>query len=420
MKKLISNAAIIGLPLAALIMSGCGPSVKTYDSNCNEAANGAVVATKVSGDLGDTNAMAPMWESAQCTSVMLYPQKTIGTNDKTVNDMMADAKGIKASVKALYNDSKVSLMVYWNDNDESFQGITSDKYSDGFAVQFAQNSSDASKLPYIGMGSDKRPVIIYLQKTTKATYEPNGKGDHAMQRADQSVEKFNQSTVDGVQTDELKKFHESVTALGDKDYQKAFIAEGFRSTTEIREAKDSFSASMTHAGEKYMAVLTRDIKDSYLDLSSGEFPVALAVWDGKKANRDGQKWLSGWVAVELGKKDGKLVQSITEVPQGDVVAGKALAVENCAACHVFDDQTSAMANMAPNLSEIGGQATAAYIRESMVAPSAVVVPGYNRNAHPNLAWYELAGGKRVSTMPAYDWLTPEQQDNIVAYFKTLK
>lgn len=32
MKKLISNAAI-GLPLAALIMSGCGPSVKTYDAD---------------------------------------------------------------------------------------------------------------------------------------------------------------------------------------------------------------------------------------------------------------------------------------------------------------------------------------------------------------------------------------------------
>lgn len=410
MKKLISNAAI-GLPLAALIMSGCGPSVKTYDANCNDAQSGAVVASKFSGDVNDVALTAEAWDKAQCTSVMLYPQKTVGTNDKTVNELMADAKGIKANVKALYNDEKVALMVYWNDSEASHQGMTSDKYSDGFAVQFAQNSSDASKLPYIGMGSEARPVVIYLQKTTQATYEPNGNGEHKPQRADQSMNKFG---------DDLAAYHKEVADMADKDYQKAFIAEGFRSTTEIRDAKESFDANMAHAGDKWMGTLVRNIKDAQLDLSSGEFPIALAVWDGKKANRDGQKWLSGWVAVELGQKDGKLMKAITDMPNGDVAKGKALAAENCAACHIFDDQNNGMPFMAPNLSEIGGQATAAYIAESMKNPSAVVVPGYNRNAHPNYKWYELADGKRVSTMPAYDWMSEDQINDIVAYFKTLK
>ena len=280
MKKLISNAAF-GLPLAALIMSGCGPSTTTYDANCNDAQNGAVVASKFSGDVNDVALTADAWNKAACTSVMLYPQRTITTNDKNVNAKMADAKGIKANVKALYNDDKVALMVYWNDSEASHQMMTSDKFSDGFAVQFAKNSSDASKLPYIGMGSVNRPVVIYLQKTTAATYEPNGNGEHKPQRADQSINKFG---------DDLAAYHKEVAAMGDKDYQKAFIAEGFRSTTEIRDAKGSFKADMAHAGDKWMGTLVRDIKDANLDLSSGEFPIALAVWDGKKENRDGQKW----------------------------------------------------------------------------------------------------------------------------------
>ena len=114
------------------------------------------------------------------------------------------------------------------------------------------------------------------------------------------------------------------------------------------------------------------------------------------------------------------MKAITDVPNGDAAKGKTLAMENCAACHIFDDQNNGMPFMAPNLSEIGGQATAAYIAESMKNPSAVVVPGYNRNAHPNYKWYELSKGKRVSTMPAYDWMSEDQVNDIVAYFKTLK
>jgi len=410
MKKIIS-IAVIGIALAALVVIINKMGILQSGPDCVDAQNSAIVAAKISGDINDIALTTEAWDKAQCTSVTLYPQKTVKTNDKTVNDLMADAKGIKANVKALYNDDKIALMLSWEDSEASHQGMTSDKFSDGFAVQFAQDSSDASKLPYIGMGSVDRPVVIYLQKTTAATFEPNGNGEHKPQRADQSMNKFGE---------DLAAYHKEVAALAETDYQKAFIAEGFRSTTELRDAKTSFNAGMKHADNRWTATLVRSIKDAELDLSSGEFPIALAVWDGKKANRDGQKWLSGWVAVELGKKDGVLLKGITEMAKGDVAKGKALAAENCAACHIFDDQNNGMPFMAPNLSEIGGQATVAYIKESMKDPSAVVVPGYNRNAHPNYKWYELADGKRISTMPSYDWLSEEQVNDIVAYFKTLK
>lgn len=355
------------------------------------------------------------WAKAACAEVMLYPQKTVGTNDKTVNELMADAKGVKANVKALYNDKKVAFKISWKDATESFQGMTSDKYSDGVAMQFAVDSSDASKLPYIGMGSDGRPVVIYLQKSTKNTFEPNGNGDHKLQRADQSINKYGK---------DLSNYHASIDKAGSKDYQKVFTAEGFRSMTEIRDAKDSFDAQMSYAKGTWTASFEKSIKDDNLNLSGNEFPVALAIWDGAKSNRDGQKWLSGWVGVELGKTSGKISKALNTEPKGNAAKGKELASANCAACHNFDDQQMAMANMAPDLSMIGGQATAAYIKESIVDPDAVVVPGQNRNAHPNLQWYTLEEGKRVSAMKymsaAMLGLSDSDVDDLVTYFKTLK
>jgi complex iron-sulfur molybdoenzyme family reductase subunit gamma len=76
--------------------------------------------------------------------------------------------------------------------------------------------------------------------------------------------------------------------------------------------------------------------------------------------------------------------------------------------------------MAPELTNIGGYSTVAYLRESILKPSAVVVPGFNRNAHPNFPWYNLENGKRVSAMPDFSWMDEKSVNDMVAYFMTLK
>lgn len=77
--------------------------------------------------------------------------------------------------------------------------------------------------------------------------------------------------------------------------------------------------------------------------------------------------------------------------------------------------------MAPNLSNIGGYSTTPYLIESIIHPNAVVVSGYNRNAHANFAWYYEDGqGGRTSAMPSFEYLTQEEINDITAYLKTLK
>jgi len=434
--KTLFHSAAISVSLAAVFFTGCAteqapkkeaakPAASKaihadLNQNCKASVDGSVVATAWKEELDDDDeplyefedikAGAAQWSAAPCTSVMLYPQRTVETNDKAVNEAMASASGIEAKVKAMYNDEKIALMVYWADTTKSMQDGTGVTYADGFAVQMPKET-DAAKLPYIGMGSDDRPVMIYLQKNNVFAYEPNGNGDVYHQQADQSKNLFG--------TD-LWAYHHKVAKMANKDYQRLFVAEGFRSTTEVREEEASFDMAMNYSNGQWQGTLMRNLSDDHNELGA-TFPIALAVWDGGKANRDGQKWLSSWVSVKIGEDaSNALSEQLNFVPKGDVANGKKLAIENCAACHIFDDQAMTSPYMAPGLSTIGGQATADYIKESIVDPNAVVVPGYNRNAHPNYQWYTVADGQRFSTMPPFDWMPEDQINDLVAYFKTLK
>jgi len=278
-------------------------------------------------------------------------------------------------------------------------------------VQLPVNYKDPKKLPYIGMGSEGRPVVIHLQKAVQSIYEPNGNGNVGDQQNILSKNKFGK---------DIKAYNEKVAKLAVKDYQRSFISEGFRSMTEIKDGSEKFSADMHYGNKAWKGTVIRPLKDAYLNLKGG-FPVAFAAWDGSKLNRDGLKLLSSWIPVKLVGQSGgnNLVSALAALVKGDAENGKNLVMQNgCMGCHYIPGM-SEPGYMAPGLANIGGYSTAAYLRESMVDPNAVVVPGYNRNAHPNTPWYNEIDGKRQSTMPPYP-LDDKSLDDMVAYLKTLK
>lgn len=393
MKRIVSALVTLGLAAAS-------------------ALAGTVTAYKVPGDISKIGVTSKAWKSARFSDVMLYPQMTVSSVDKDAAAAIGSAKPVAAKVKALHDGKNIAFLVKWPDGTKSVQGgYSTNTYSDGFAVQFPVDYSDAEKLPYIGMGSDERPVVIHLQKYGVRIFDNPNSSSRDYYKNDNNMNKFEKELSDYMDAREAK--------IG-KDYQKMFVSEGFRSMTEVKDA--SFESGMTYYKQHWYGTLVRPMKDGYVNLDNAVVPVALAVWDGGEAGRDGQKLLSSWVPVKLSdvKGDTTLADAIDAPAKGDAAKGKELAAANCASCHNFADQQMAMPYMAPNLSYVGGQATPAYIKESMMDPSAVVVPGYNRNAHPNFAWYNVVDGKRVSTMPDFTWLQPQEVEDLVAYFATLK
>lgn len=380
-------------------------------------AGNSVTAVKVKGDLSKLKCGDKLIRKyAKFSEIVVYPQTTVKLNDKKANELNADNKAKKVKVAALYDGKNVAVIVRWKDPTKNIQkGYKSDVYADGFAVQFANKPKDVNKLPYIGMGSKGRPVVIYLQKAVAKVYEPNGNGIVGYQVNPHNTNRFGK---------DLKKFEKRVEQLAIKDYQRAFVSEGFRSMTEIKDKSAAYNADMHYVDKMKMwgGMVVRPVKDEYLNLKTGAFPVAVAIWDGEKLNRDGLKHLSGWIAVKLPDGGGTdLIKATNEVVKGDIKNGKELAMTNCASCHRWKGAQQAPMYMAPDLSNIGGQATAGYIRESIVDPSAVVVPGYNRNSHPNFAWYSVDDkGNRTSVMPPFDWMDKKSLNDLIAYLQTLK
>jgi complex iron-sulfur molybdoenzyme family reductase subunit gamma len=431
--KTLTTKLFAGSLAAALLIAGCGADTKQAQKAPKADAGFAtkvavdsksVTAKKVAGDLNDMS----LWADATFSKVALYPQTTIAFNDKDALKLNEKNGAKIAKVAALYNDKEVAVSIIWKDKSENaHNGKCVDTYADGVAFQFAKEVKDPKKLPYIGMGSKDREVAIYLQKVQFNNFEPNGKGNVDLQVSRNQTNFYDddmQYTSDATGSDKvnsLTDFDNKVASIANNDFERKFVAAGFRSMTEIKDGSDKSKLTIARIdGYGWIATLVRPIKDQYADLSKS-FPVAFAVWDGDKLNRNGMKLLSGWNAVTVGKENKALVDVINDtVPKGDVKNGAEQAVINCGSCHAFPGAMPASPYMAPDLNNIGGYATAAYIKESMVAPHAVVVPGYNRNAHKNFPWYTVNGKKRESTMPGMSYLDAKTLNDITAYFKTLK
>lgn len=351
----------------------------------------------------------PLWQSAKEQSIVFYPQTTIEMNDADVMKLNADNKAKNVRIKALSDGESIAFLLKWSDTTRSVQeGYSTTAYGDGFAVQFP---TTLDKLPYIGMGSDGRSVIVHLQKATGKTYEPNGKGDIYHQ-----VNASNQNLFEAGH----KKYKEEVNAIAQDDYQRVYIAEGFRSMSQIRDHSEESIMEMKYDKGFWQGLLVRKLKSEHLDISGGNFPVAFAIWDGEKKNRDGMKLLTPWVEMKMEGKTTQTLASLVETNGGDVKNGESVMMENCAACHQYKAVKNAPNYMAPNLSNIGGYSNESYLVESIVEPNAVVVAGYNTTAHPSFPWYSVDKGVRSSTMPPFAHLDEKSLKDLVAYLKTLK
>ncbi len=291
------------------------------------------------------------WTGAPETSVRLYPQ-------------LSAAPGLEAGeplvlrVRLLAGQGRLAVRLAWPDGTADRHSLKyTDRFADAAAVQFP--ARPGATLPYIGMGEPDRPVAVWYWRA----------GAPAQR-------------------------------LG---------ARGFG--TLVPAAGAAPAAAARRSGEGWAVVLRAALPAR----SATPLPLAFAVWDGAEQGRAGRKRLSGWLLADVPglapapSRDRALARE--NHVRGDAARGKALvAARGCGGCHWLPGGQPTP--LGPALLYAGGIHSPAYLRRSILEPSAFVVPGKGYGA-------TAADGKPASIMPRMEWTADEVED-VVAYLAGLQ
>lgn len=336
----------------------------------------------------------PAWKGIAGKTFRMTPQRSVRLNDKTANEVLKSAPGSsEVLVKAAASASELVLYLEWKDPaKEVVREDESNVFADSIAVELPEKIGRGMRLPAISMGDDDMHVQVALLRATKA----------------------------GAQL-------------------SRFTAAGFGSLTRQAPASEANSSMQYDEAQKtWRAVVTMPLEAG----TPGMVPVAFAAWDGARGERAGYKRLSSWHFVRLANQalDPKWVEQMAfgyyPGDLGDAAAGKALAEGVCVACHHLPGKAFAPAGIAPSLEAIGAIAAPSYLRDSITAPSRVILHELNPNQHyatggpadkngalPNsdaFRWSARgADGKWVSKMPPFTQFTPAQLADLIAFLKTL-
>jgi len=213
---------------------------------------GAVIkAVKVEGALPD--APGAEWDKAAFESFYLAPQIIEGERlfTPTLNSV---------SVKALFNDTEIAFLVEWDDPTESVPGdepamalSVGEVFMDKAAIEFPASLGRADERPYFGMGSDARPVDIWLWQNDGAV--------------------------------------RSIRARG---------------TASVEDGPDKVRAKGAYEKGAWRVVFKGALKREWKDgASEGIFvPVAFGLWDGSNGDKGAKHTMTGWNYFALNEGGG--------------------------------------------------------------------------------------------------------------------
>jgi DMSO reductase family type II enzyme heme b subunit len=341
-------------------------------------------------------ASAPAWEGVPATAVLAAPQRTIRLHDQRANRALEGEGARQLLVRAVTDGRDLALAVEWADptEDRAASGEI-DAFGDAAALQLPLRFGAGVRLPYVGMGDEVLPVAIHMVRA-------------------------------GAQGAEAREG----------------VAAGFGSFRRADVGRARVSMRHDARAGTWRAVFLRPLAGGGLELRRGLVPFALAVWDGSRGERGGNKALTGWkfLRLEAHPLDPAFLaeQSFGHGPGdlGSAPRGRALAEGMCAPCHVMGDLRGAPPGLAPDLSSIGAVATPRYLQDSLVAPSAVIVPSPNPAQHQDRSakrdprggypssdgylWHTVGpDGKKSSTMSDFSSMSRQELADVLAYLMTL-
>ena len=219
-------------------------------------------------------------------------------------------------VKIVNNQDKIAIYLSWNDPTQDDDVVAVHAFSDGAAVQLSIDKEP----PFFGMGNPQDPVYMWhwkagWQNTSEGrkdieTRYPNIGADwYASDKHYQHGEKFDPK-------ESSAKYHDPqfLTAWGagnpvadvekTKNAEQA-VAEGMGTYKAYPSAATDVDANGVWKDGQWHVVFVRSLKAADkkdLQLSGTKMvSIAFAVWDGSAHDRNGQKSVSIWNKLVVGK-----------------------------------------------------------------------------------------------------------------------
>lgn len=291
------------------------------------------------------------WAGAPEVLVRLYPQLS-------VPPALEAGEPLVLRVRLLVGQGRLAVRLAWPDKTADRHTLKhTDRFADAAAVQFPARPGPT--LPYIGMGEPDRPVAVWYWRAGAPAQRLGARGFGTLAPA----------------------------------------------------AGTAPAAAEMRSGDGWAVVLRAALPAK----SANPLPLAFAVWDGAEQGRAGRKRLSGWLLADvpgLATEPARYRALARENNvRGDAARGRALvAARGCGGCHWLPGEPPT--HLGPALLYAGGIHSPAYLRRSILDPSAFVVPGKG---------YGVTGadGKPASLMPRMEWKADEAED-MVAYLAGLQ
>ena len=379
--------ALVVLAAAALPLA---PPARAADPLASET----VEVRPVKGPL-PADAAASLWDGLPAATATAAPQHTIRLHDRLANEALAGAGAHPVRLRAATDGTDLAVVVEWGDaTEDRVRPDATDAYGDAAALELPLRFGAGRRLPYVGMGDAGEQVAVSMQR----------------------------AAASGV-------------------VARQAVGAGFGSLTRADLGGVRMAMRYDPAAKAWRAIFLRPLAAAGHDLRRGLVPFSVAVWDGARSERGGNKALTRWKFLRLGAYplDPAYVAELSwgHAPGdlGSAAKGKDLVEGQCTACHAIGESRLAAPGLAPDLSAIGVISTPGYLRESILTASAVLVPSPNPAQHQNRSgkrdasgawppdeayvWYAEKDGQRTSAMPDFDSLSKEEVADIVAYLVTL-
>jgi len=269
--------------------------VEQYDRITKPIENNKIISTKTKNVIdpeefiyGSTN----LWDNAEIYSIPVSKLwQSESTNYQTI------------SVRTMYNSKYIAIKMEWEDQTKDEVLYRVQDFQDAAAIQF---SIDGVK-GFHGMGSEDHPTDIWLWKAewqlrTNNKTESDIALAYANRVSDSEIETYPKLMNDMAYLSGRDAGNINSTANKTSPVENV-IAKGPQTVMSFPNSEQNVVGNGIWNGQKWQVVFVRKLKSKSKQkvkiTKHNPIPIAFAIWNGIKEDRNGQKLVSTWYELEL-------------------------------------------------------------------------------------------------------------------------